>query len=239
MGSPESAANLAYTLPKFGPCSALKLWVADCGFLPDRRPQILYERHIFHRLTGGRFDDGDISDPNPGGYGSRGAQQYDRLARAIAKDRASALQSASWGIGQIMGQNYALAGFQSVDEMVVAMSESEDAQLAAMKSFLVGSHLDLSLEAHDWTSFARGYNGSNYVINRYDVRLNGEYQKHLTGVLPDLDVRATQLYLTYLGFHPGPWTELPVSRPWPRSENSRYHGESRTRERLTPTRSRI
>jgi len=174
-----------------------------CGFLPDRRPQILYERHVFHRLTGGRFDDGDISDRNPGGYGARGAQQYDRLARAIAKDRASALKSASWGIGQIMGQNYALAGFQSVDEMVVAMSESEDAQLAAMKSFLVGSHLNLSLEAHDWTSFARGYNGPNYVINRYDVRLNGEYQKHLTGVLPDLDVRAAQLYLTYLGFHPG------------------------------------
>ena len=177
---------------------------SGCGFLPDRRPQILYERHIFHRLTGGRFDDGDISDPISGGYGPRGAQQYDRLARAIAKDRAAALQSASWGIGQIMGQNYALAGFPTIDEMVAAMVDSEDAQLAAMETFLVSSHLNLSLQAHDWTSFARGYNGPNYVINRYDVRLNGEYQKHLTGVLPDLDVRAAQLYLTYLGFHPGP-----------------------------------
>lgn len=184
--------------------TVLGVETSGCGFLPDRRPQILYERHIFHRLTGGRFDDGDISDPSPGGYGLRGAQQYDRLARAMAKDRAVALQSASWGIGQIMGQNYALAGFQNVDEMVVAMSESEDAQLAAMETFLVGSHLNLSLQAHDWTSFARGYNGPNYVINRYDVRLNGEYQKYLAGVLPDLDVRAAQLYLTYLGFHPGP-----------------------------------
>jgi hypothetical protein len=36
------------------------------GFLADRRPQILYERHIFSRLTGGQYDDGDISDPTPG-----------------------------------------------------------------------------------------------------------------------------------------------------------------------------
>src|SRR5579859_7176011 len=73
-----------------------------CGFLPDRRPQILYERHIFSRLTGGAFDDGDISDPTPGGYGASGAHQYDRLNAAIAKNRAAALQSASWGIGQVM-----------------------------------------------------------------------------------------------------------------------------------------
>src|ERR1700761_8069853 len=50
-----------------------------CGFLPDRRPTILYERHIFHRLTRGAYDDGDISDAMPGGHGPPGAQQYDRL----------------------------------------------------------------------------------------------------------------------------------------------------------------
>jgi hypothetical protein len=194
--------NLAVHVPEIW--TVLAVETSGCGFLPDRRPQILYERHVFHRLTGGRFDDGDISDPSPGGYGPRGAQQYDRLARAILKDRAAALQSASWGIGQIMGQNYALAGFQTVDEMVLAMSQSEDGQLMAMAAFLVSSHLATSLRAHDWTSFACGYNGPNYVINRYDVRLNGEFQKYLNGGLPDLNVRAAQLYLTFLGFHPGP-----------------------------------
>lgn len=184
--------------------TVLAVETSGCGYLPDRRPQILFERHIFHRLTGGRFDDGDISDPNPGGYGPRGAQQYDRLQRAIAKDRVSALQSASWGIGQIMGENFSLAGFQNVDQMVAAMSESEDAQLVAMGTFLINSKLNSSLQAHDWTSFARGYNGPNYTINRYDDCLNGEFQKYSAGVLPDLDVRSAQLYLTYLGFHPGP-----------------------------------
>ena len=194
--------NLAVHVPEIW--TVLAVETSGCGFLPDRRPQILYERHVFHRLTGGRFDDGDISDPSPGGYGPRGTQQYDRLARAILNDRAAALQSASWGIGQIMGQNYALAGFKTVDEMVLAMSQSEDGQLMAMAAFLVSSHLASSLRAHDWTSFARGYNGPNYVINRYDVRLNGEFQKYLNGGLPDLNVRAAQLYLTFLGFHPGP-----------------------------------
>ena len=175
-----------------------------CGYLPDLRPRILYERHIFHRLTQGRYDHGNISDSKPGGYGASGGHQYDRLALAIVKDRTAALQSCSWGIGQIMGENYALAGFAGVEQMVAAMSASEDQQLDAMANFLVGSRLHVPLQAHDWTSFARGYNGSNYAINRYDIRLNGEFQKYSTGGLPDLNVRAAQLYLTYLGFHPGP-----------------------------------
>lgn len=183
--------------------TVLAVETCGCGYLPDRRPQILFERHIFHRLTNGRYDDGDSSDPTAGGYGPRGAQQYDRLARAISKDRAAALQSASWGIGQIMGMNYARAGFHNVEDMVAAMSDSEDRQLAAMAAFLRSTGIAASLQAHDWASFARGYNGPNYAINRYDIRLNSEYQKYSTGALPDLRVRAAQLYLSYLGFDPG------------------------------------
>lgn len=183
--------------------TVLAVETSGCGYLPDRRPQILYERHIFHRLTKGKYSDGDISDTKPGGYGPRGSPQYDRLAKAIRKDRNAALQSASWGIGQLMGMNYALAGFRNVEDMVAAMSESEDRQLAAMGAFLSGTGLCGSLQAHDWASFARGYNGPNYAINRYDIRLRAEFQKYSTDVVPDLLVRAAQLYLTYLGYHPG------------------------------------
>ena len=40
-----------------------------CGFLPSRRPVILFERHIFHRITDGRFDARapDLSNPRAGG----------------------------------------------------------------------------------------------------------------------------------------------------------------------------
>jgi N-acetylmuramidase/Putative peptidoglycan binding domain len=204
--SSEGLASVAGMLGVFAPevWTVLAVETSGCGFLPDRRPQILYERHFFHRLTGGRFDDGDISDPAPGGYGPGGAHQYDRLAAAIQLDRTAALKSASWGIGQIMGNNFAMAGFTDVESMVAAMSESEDRQLTAVGNFLTASKLDLPLRAHDWASFARGYNGPNFAINHYDSRLNGEFQRFSSGHLPDLLARATQLYLTYLGFHPGP-----------------------------------
>lgn len=206
-GRPLSIAGLAGIGHKLG-VHAVEIWTvlavetSGCGYMPDRRPEILYERHIFHRLTKGKYDDGDISAPTAGGYGDSGAHQYDRLALAIAKNRAAALQSCSWGIGQVMGENYALAGFSDVETMVAV--KSEDQQLAAMGNFLVGSRLDIPLQAHDWASFARGYNGPNYAIHRYDIRLNAEFQKYSAEGLPDLNVRAAQLYLTYLHFHPGP-----------------------------------
>jgi hypothetical protein len=203
--SSDGLATLAGNLNVHAPeiWAVLAVETSGCGYLPDRRPQILFERHVFHRLTNGQYDDGDISDPTPGGYGPRGAPQYDRLARAIAKDRSAALQSASWGIGQIMGMNYADAGFRNVEEMIIAISDSEDQQLTAMGNFFTRTGLSASLRAHDWASFARGYNGPNYAINRYDIRLNSEYQKYSSGAFPDLSVRAAQLYLTYLDFHPG------------------------------------
>jgi len=192
--------------------SVLTVETSACGFLNDRRPQILYERHIFHRLTHGQFDDGDISDPTQGGYGAGGAHQYDRLNRAIAKNRTAALQSASWGVGQLMGENCAVCGFDDVEAMVARMSESEDAQLAGFVCFLKSNKLDRALQAHDWTTFARGYNGPTFAKNNYDTNLRGEFQKYSTGSLPDVALRAAQLLLTYLGFHPGPVDGQPGPR---------------------------
>jgi hypothetical protein len=177
---------------------------SGCGFIADRRPKILYERHIFHRLTDGRFDDGNISDASPGGYGPSGAHQYERLTIAMNLDREAALRSASWGLGQVLGENFSAAGFDDVDAMVQAMSDSEDAQLLAVSEFVLAHGLDRPLRAHNWASFARGYNGPNFAEQHYDARLRGEFQKFSTGVMPSLDVRAAQLYLTFRGLDPGP-----------------------------------
>src|ERR1700730_591474 len=57
---------------------------SGCGFLADGRPQILYERHIFHRLTQGRYDDGDIRDPKP--RGNSGATGWLELSREIGSE---------------------------------------------------------------------------------------------------------------------------------------------------------
>ncbi|MBV8050750.1 MAG: DUF3380 domain-containing protein [Acidobacteriaceae bacterium] len=204
--SAESIAAAADALA----VSAAEIWTvlavetSGCGYLADRRPQICFERHVFHRLTQGKYDDGDISDPTPGGYGAPGAHQYERLNLAIEKDRNAALKSASWGIGQIMGENFVLAGHKSVEDFVIAMMRSEDDQLAAMADFLFSRKLHFALQAHDWADFARHYNGPDFAVNQYALRLNIAYKKFSSGSLPDLNVRASQLYLTYLGFDPGP-----------------------------------
>jgi hypothetical protein len=177
---------------------------SGCGFLVDRRPQILFERHLFHALTHGQFDDGDISDQKPGGYGSSGAHQYDRLARAIQCDRLAALKSTSWGLGQILGNNYAMTGFGDVETFVTAMSDSEDAHVAALSAFVRSAGLEAALQRHDWAAFARGYNGPSYAKNRYDIRLRNAYTAASAGGLPDLATRTAQLYLRYLGFSVGP-----------------------------------
>ena len=184
------------------------------GFLPDKRPDILFERHIFSRQTHGVYDTAypGISNPQPGGYGASGANQYVRLAQAIALNRTDALSSASWGIGQIMGFNYVASGFASVDDMVAAMSASENAQLSAMAAFLQSNKLAAPLQQKNWAAYAKAYNGPNYAINQYDQKLAASYQKYSTSAQPDIDARAAQLYLIYLGYNPGPVDGMPGSK---------------------------
>ena len=176
----------------------------NCGFLPDRRPVILFERHVFHRRTGGRYsaDHPDISNPRAGGYAG-GAREYERLDRAAALDRGAALASASWGAGQVMGFNHAAAGFGDVEEMVAAMRASEDAHLASVAAFLKSHNLVRFLQTRDWAAFARRYNGPSFARNQYDRRLAGAFAKYAAGTLPDVEVRRAQLYLAYLGIDPG------------------------------------
>lgn len=191
---------------------AAELWAvfevetSGCGFIADRRPLILYERHIFSKQTNHQFDSvrPDISNRERGGYGPGGAGQYVRLHAAIELDRKAALRSASWGLGQVMGFNAEMAGFRNEEEMVAAMAESEYQQLTAFAGEITGSKCGAALRRHDWATFARIYNGPAYRENDYDTRLSAAYHRLSSGPLPDLTVRAAQMYLMFLGFDPGP-----------------------------------
>jgi hypothetical protein len=185
--------------------SVITVETRGCGFIADRRPVILFERHIFARETNHQFDAAhpDISNKKAGGYGATGGHQYDRLQAAIALNRTAALDSASWGIGQVMGFNANVVGYSDVETMVSAMSESENNQLMALANFIVSNGLDSALSGHRWADFARGYNGGNFAINHYDTKLRDAFQRFSQGGRPDLQVRAAQLYLAYLSFNPG------------------------------------
>jgi hypothetical protein len=118
-------------------------------------------------------------------------------------DRKAALESASWGLSQILGTNFAAAGFDKVEDMVAAMVESEDRQLRAGVDFIMNNHMDESLRNHDWSGFARRYNGPNFAANNYDGLLEHFYHRYAAGPTPNLQVRAAQIYLIYKGFKPG------------------------------------
>lgn len=184
--------------------SVVTVETAGCGFLPDRRPAILFERHVFSSRTKRRFDAGypGISGP-PGGYGKPGMHQYERLEEAIACDRRVALESASWGLGQVMGFNAAAAGFRDAEDMVSQMMRSENEQILGMASFMRASGMHTALRRGDWTEFARRYNGPAFARNRYHEKLAAAHAGLARKGLPDLDTRTVQLLLTYHGFNPG------------------------------------
>jgi len=220
-GQPLTRSGLITALDQLGlgPDDAAFIWTVvevetagvtqGFGFRLDRQPQILFERHRFREFTNRRFDGEapDISGP-AGGYGALAAQ-YARLEKALGLCEREglgvepALQSASWGMGQVMGFNHQVGGFASAAAMVEAMKSGENEQLAAMVHFLRGNHLVNALVRRDWVSFARRYNGNDYWKNRYDIKLAEQYQRFASGSLPNLEVRTAQASLLYLGFSPG------------------------------------
>lgn len=105
------------------------------------------------------------------------ADSYPRLLAAINIDQTAALKSASWGLGQIMGENHVAAGYATVQEMVKAFTEDEAAHLEAMVNFLVYNGLDDELRNHQWAALARGYNGPQYAKHGYDKKLAAAYAR--------------------------------------------------------------
>jgi len=54
----------------------------------------------------------------------------------MALDNQAALESASWGLGQVMGFNATGLGYADVDDMVQQFCAGEDAQLVGVTRFI-------------------------------------------------------------------------------------------------------
>jgi hypothetical protein len=167
------------------------------GFDAQGTPRILFEAHVFSRLTDGMYDrtDPDISSPtwNQSLYGkgpnadARNAVEHRRLAKATRLNRPAALMSASWGLFQILGENYAQCGFATLQEFINAAYKDEGAHLDMFMEFVradkrkhptTGLTMLEALQIGDWASFARLYNGKSYAKNKYDIRLAAAEKKH-------------------------------------------------------------
>lgn len=198
-------ATAIIDIPSAAMWAVMHVESSGAGYLPDRRPKIQFERHKFHQATGGRFDASHpgISNRVAGGYGAGGAHQYDRLAEAVALDRTAALASASWGLGQVLGSNFAVGGFASVEDLVDKMVQSERHQLLGMFHFIDGNNLGRHLKNKDWLKFALGYNGPTAEAGGYPRKLEAAFNTFNGGAMPDIKVRVAQLGLMFLNHDPG------------------------------------
>lgn len=159
------------------------------AFLPSGEPVILFEPHVFDRLTGGKFRGkradfldrryNELSYPkwNPKAYGPVSAQHV-KLAAAAELDREAALRSASWGLLQIMGHHHARCGHDTIQSFVNAMHRSAGDHLSAFVHFIATDEKLLrAIQRKDWAALARGYNGSGYKANRWDTKMAAAYAK--------------------------------------------------------------
>lgn len=172
------------------------------GFLADGKPKILFERHQFYkhlqklgyytlsRQMSAIRPDLCHSKPTPkGGYGKVG-EQHQRLNDAIElvlkvrpdadenlqqAVRECAWKACSWGLGQVMGFNYDMVGFDSIADFVTAMETDEASQLQAMINYLKSAGLENAMKNKDWRKIAQAYNGIEYAKFNYHNRLASAY----------------------------------------------------------------
>ena len=157
------------------------------GFDAKGRSRVLPEPHYFFRLLPPAKR--DIAVKQGLAYPTWGEQPYDktqdlryaRLERMAAIDLEIALDSCSWGLGQIMGANAETCGYKSATDMVTAFLTGEGAQLDGMAGFILGNGLADELRRKDWAGFAKGYNGPGYAKNQYDAKLARAYARLSAG----------------------------------------------------------
>lgn len=160
------------------------------GYDRQNRVIMLFEPHIFYRQLK-KLGIHKLQTAISAGlaYPKWGMQKYPkdsypRFLKAVEIDETAAYSSCSWGLGQIMGMNHGMAGYDSPQLMVEAFSESEANQLDAMIEFAKSANIDDDLAVidqilksgrrvtpQDCIPIARAWNGSGFATHNYHGRL--------------------------------------------------------------------
>ncbi|MCH4543093.1 peptidoglycan-binding protein [Ochrobactrum sp. POC9] len=148
-----------------------------------KEPAIRFEGHYFDRRLSGRLRDyarsNGLSAPVAGQIRNPKSQaaRWLLLERAMGLSKKAALESTSWGLGQVMGAHWEWLGYRTVDDLVAEARGSVAGQARLMLRFIEKAELLQVLRAHDWREFARRYNGPAFARNNYDTRMAEAYQR--------------------------------------------------------------
>lgn len=143
------------------------------------RPIILFEPRVFHKRTRGKWSPSEFSYAAWGAkpYPSKADDRWRQMSNAAHYNERAAIESASWGLFQIMGFHWKTLGFQSAYAFAEFMAASEANHLDAVVRFIRANGMAGALgrcKAGDPAScreFARRYNGPGYERNHYHVKM--------------------------------------------------------------------
>lgn len=111
-------------------------------------------------------------------YTGKNSGEYARLQKAIKIHELAAYESASYGMFQLMGNNYKICGYKNSKDFYLAMCKSEDNQFDAFIKFIKYKGIVPYLRSHNWAKVAYLYNGAGYKANQYDRKLLNAYNKY-------------------------------------------------------------
>lgn len=149
----------------------------------QKEPAIRFEGHYFDRRLSGslreRARKEGLGSPHAGRIPNPRSQsgRWLLLNRAMKLNRVAALESTSWGLGQVMGAHWEWLGFESIDALTAQARNSIGGQVVLMLRFIQKAGLISELQAKDWRNFARRYNGPAFARNQYDVRMAVAYDR--------------------------------------------------------------
>ena len=181
-------------------------------------PLIRFEGHYFDRRLVGpakaKARAKGLAHPKAGRVKNpRGqANRWNMLDTAIAIDRKAALESCSWGLGQVMGSHWDNFGFASVDEFVACARSGVAGQVELMARFIENNNLKGKIQRLDWAGFARKYNGPAYKKNRYDVKMAKAYARYMATTEDTFNQNAHVLRLHSRGVRVKAWQGILIKR---------------------------
>jgi hypothetical protein len=165
------AARLGCTVKQLKAVSLVES--GGAGFDKQGRPKILFERHLFHRLTNGKHSVCSFSNPKGGGYAE---DSWKKLTEAACKDAHAAFSAVSWGKFQVLGSHWNVLGYPSPIDMAYSTVTSEAAHYDMLARYIEKNGLKpaiqkLSTDPDDCRAFAKGYNGPAYERFDYHTKM--------------------------------------------------------------------